>query len=310
MSLQPYANFQALLQATLEASPYPQCIISRTYQLLAANKKYRERYRLHDSLAGRTCHQASHGSAVPCSENGEACPLLRCVAARAPTSVTHIHQEVQGRRKVQIDMEPLFDERGRTFAFIETIRPQIDHDQRGIILFDIKGFMSQGLSNAKVDTAVIDERQEQMLAVLHDELIAERQSRMANGCDIPLVEHFICTGDGYFMICRPELDVVLDIAHCLQDLLAARSIEAYLVAHGGRVHSFVDLTGKMNVTGYALGEAARIHSISKVKGLICSEALFEQWKDNPYYSISDSTVYEGTAKDGVAYHWRAVNPSV
>lgn len=300
-------NFQALLQATLEMSPYPQCIISRNYELLATNKKYQQRYGISGPLAGQTCHQVSHHSNVPCSENGEACPLLRCAASQSPTSVTHIHQESGGRRKVQIDMEPLFDDRGRAFAFIETIRPMIDHDYRGIILFDIKGFMSQGLSGSKVDPLVIDQRQESMLGLLHDALIAERQSRQADGCEIPLVEQFISTGDGYYVICPPKLDAILDIAHCLQGLLADLSIEAYLVVHIGRVHSFVDMTGRMNVTGYALGEAARLHSVSKATGLICSEALVEQWEDNRFYAITDSTLYRGEAKDGVTYYWRVLD---
>jgi len=287
----------------LEQSPFPQCIITRDYKLIAVNKAYRDRYQSTGSLVGTTCHQASHKSDLPCAENGESCPLLQCMRSRGPAAVEHIHEENQGRRKVRIEMVPLLDVRGRSIGFIETIRPQVDHEEKGIVMFDIRGFLHQGMDPANPDIAEINKRQQRVLATLHDELEAERAFRLGAQCSVPLVEHFVCTGDGYYLIGRPNLNDILDIAHCMRGVLDAHHIPAYQVAHVGSVHSFVDMTGKTNVTGYAMGVAARIQSVAKVAdNLICTQEMISRWKPNPFYDQLPLTG-SATAKDGVTYHW-------
>jgi hypothetical protein len=172
------------------------------------------------------------------------------------------------------------------------------------VLFDVAGFLHQGLNPHSVDVESINKRQQKMLEVMHKELEAERACRLASGCNVPLVEHFVCTGDGYYMICNPNTETILDIAHCIRGLLDAHSIPAYIIGHVGPVHTFVDLTGRTNVTSYAMGVAARIQGLAKdTSGLICSEDLVEHWVDNEYYDLT-APVREGTAKDGVTFRWR------
>jgi len=293
-----------LVTAMLERSPFPQCIISPNFELIAVNKAYRDRYQRDGKLVGTTSHKASHNSDVPCAENGEACPVVRCLATLAPTAVEHIHDEVQGRRKVRIEMEPLLNSNGEAMAFVETIRPQVDHEANGIVMFDIRGFLHQGMEPDAIDVATINKRQEMVLAKLHRELDSERQRRQASNRAIPMVEHFVCTGDGYYLVCSPELHTILDVAHCIRGVLNALDLPAYLVAHVGSVHSFVDMTGRTNVSGFAMGLTARLQSIAQVADqLICSEDLAKHWQPNSYYD-DPSEPCSGRAKDGVNYVWR------
>jgi len=294
----------ALIEGLLEQSDFPQCIISRDYRLLAFNKAYQDRYDRGKPLKGKRCHEVSHGSPVPCADNGEDCPLLQCMQTVGPASVLHIHDEKQGRRKVQIDMVPLLSRDRRPVGFLETIRPQIDHKSRGIILFDIKGYLYQDCSKENPDIDLINAKQEKVLAVLHRELRAERAFRLGTQHSVPTVEHFVCNGDGYYLICKPDTIAILDIAHTIRGILDAHAISAYVVAHVGHVHSFVDMTGKTSVTGFAVGEVARLQSISaSTADLVCSRRLAEHWQDNPYFGLDDEE-HSGVAKDGVHYHWR------
>jgi len=218
--------------------------------------------------------------------------------------VIHVHEEVDGRRKVQIDMVPLLGRDRRPVGFLETIRPQIDHKSRGIILFDLKDYLYQDCPRDNPDVDLINARQEEVLAILHRELRAERAFRANTRASAPQVDHFVCNGDGYFLICEPQPEALLDIVHCIRGILDAHRIPAYIVAHVGHVHSFVDMTGNTSVTGFAVGEVARLQSISgNTSGLICSERLVKSWVANRYFELEEEE-HTAVAKDGVEYRWR------
>ena len=131
---------------------------------------------------------------------------------------------------------------------------------------------------------------------------------MGSSVYVPTVVMFLPTGDGYYLLCAPELIDILDIAQCIMALMHASDIKAYCVAHLGDVNVFTDMTGRENATGFDLGFARRIQEVSKEVGrLICSESLAAVWEDNKYFALQDA-LHSGTAKDSVEYRWLLADP--
>ena len=180
--------------------------------------------------------------------------------------------------------------------------------RKGIVLFDLQDFLYQGLSKQEPSVQEINQRQSHALKVLHGELSTERQRRLNSGTPVPTVDIFLPTGDGYYLLCKPDLLDILDIANCIMALLDARSIGAYCVAHVGDVDVFTDMTGRENATGFDLGFASRLQAISQIPGkLACSEALASMWQENDFYDLHED-VFRGIAKDDVEYRWRLATP--
>ncbi len=179
---------------------------------------------------------------------------------------------------------------------------------KGIVLFDIKDFLYQGLKGSDPSVQEINQRQSRALEVLHTELFAERERRLSASTPVPTVDIFLPTGDGYYLLCRPDLADVLDISRCVMALLDAKGIDAYCVAHVGEVNVFTDMTGRDNATGFDLGFASRLQGISQIPGtLVCSETLANMWQENDYFDLHDEAS-EAVAKDGVEYRWRLATP--
>jgi hypothetical protein len=179
---------------------------------------------------------------------------------------------------------------------------------KGIILFDIKDFLYQGQDRNNPDVELINQKQVETLGILHRDLNDERQRRINSNSAVPVVDIFLPTGDGYYLLCKPDLDTILDIARCIMALLAANGITAYCVAHLGDVNLFMDMTGKENATGFELGYASRLQSICKEDGiLIVTKNLEEIWKENDAFQLMDSW-NAATAKDGVEYRWKLASP--
>ena len=179
---------------------------------------------------------------------------------------------------------------------------------KGIVLFDIKDFLYQGLKGSDPSVEEINQRQSRALEVLHTELSAERERRLNASSPVPTVDIFLPTGDGYYLLCRPDLANILDISRCIMALLDAKGIVAYCVAHVGEVHVFTDMTGRDNATGFDLGFTSRLQEVSQSPDkLVCSEALADMWQENDYFDLHDA-MPEGIAKDGVEYRWRFATP--
>lgn len=79
-------------EALISLFPDPFVVINRSFQIVAANQKYKNHYRAGLTyIIGRHCYEISHGIDHPCSDNGEHCPLEEVIATVKSTSVMHIH---------------------------------------------------------------------------------------------------------------------------------------------------------------------------------------------------------------------------
>jgi two-component system response regulator AtoC len=112
-------------QEMLDIIDEPFVIIDRNYRIVAANQKYCDHYQVPmDQMIGQNCHKVSHHSDVPCSQNGEACPLEKAVQTGEVTEVMHIHYDKDGRQElVELRAKPIRNRQGE-FGYIgESIFP-------------------------------------------------------------------------------------------------------------------------------------------------------------------------------------------
>ena len=176
--------------------------------------------------------------------------------------------------------------------------------QKGIILFDVKDFLYQGMDKNNPDVELINKKQMETLNMINSKFMKERERRLKSNTFIPVVEMFLPTGDGYYLLCPPDLSSILDIAHCLMAILSSSGIKAYSVAHVGDVSILTDLSGRENATGFELGFAARLQSISKeTEKLIVSKNMLSIWNENSFFDLEDEWK-SAVAKDGVQYQWK------
>ncbi|WJW76767.1 sigma 54-interacting transcriptional regulator [Thiohalobacter sp. IOR34] len=114
----------------IDIIPDPFVVIDRDYQIVAANRAYRARYGVEiGELVGRRCHEVSHHSSVPCSENGEHCPLEDVLERKHSTQVMHVHYDNNGKEEyVQLHASPLLDESGEVRYIGESIFKVVTHD--------------------------------------------------------------------------------------------------------------------------------------------------------------------------------------
>ena len=180
--------------------------------------------------------------------------------------------------------------------------------RKGIILFDIQDFLYQGTKGLDLSVEAINERQSRALGVVHTHMRAERQRRLSSDTDVPTVDQFLPTGDGYYLLCSPKLTDILDISLCIMAIMHTADIKAYFVAHVGEIDVFTDMTGRENATGFDLGYASRIQSLSKeTNQLTCSENLSEVWEENRFFDLRDIS-HSDIAKDGLEYRWKLAEP--
>jgi len=115
-------------EAIINLFPDPFVVIDRQFQIVAANQKYSDHYRINrEDIVGRHCYEVSHGIDRPCSENGEHCPLERVIETGKPTSVMHIHCTCDKEEHVQLSASPIFDDHGQVLYMAESMRP-IPHE--------------------------------------------------------------------------------------------------------------------------------------------------------------------------------------
>ncbi|UCU99437.1 sigma-54 interaction domain-containing protein [Acidovorax radicis] len=125
------------LTAYLDALPEPHILFDRQYRIVAANAAYRRQFGQGAPVVGRTCHEVSHHSPVPCDQAGETCPLARSVLSGQRERVLHLHHTPRGEDYVQIELVPLRDARGQPSYFLEKMEPlpiaQSRADAQGMI---------------------------------------------------------------------------------------------------------------------------------------------------------------------------------
>ena len=107
----------------IDLIPEPFVVINRDYQIVAANRQYRDKHAHSNAeIIGDTCYHISHHSDVPCHENGEHCPLMSVFEHGRPTEVIHIHFDKDGNKDhVQLRAQPILDENGKVQYMAESM---------------------------------------------------------------------------------------------------------------------------------------------------------------------------------------------
>jgi DNA-binding NtrC family response regulator len=107
------------LEALVEALPGPRILLDTDYQIVVANRAYRDAYADGKSVVGRRCYDVSHGYDVPCDRQGESCPLKTAVASGHVERVLHVHHTPRGDEHVRVELTPLAGAAGRASLFVE-----------------------------------------------------------------------------------------------------------------------------------------------------------------------------------------------
>jgi PAS domain S-box-containing protein len=115
----------------IDMLPEPFVVIDREYRIVAANRQYARRYGVAaEEVVGRRCHEVSHHSPVPCSQQGEHCPLEEVFRTRQPAQVMHVHYDCQGREEhVQLSANPIYGQDGEILymgEYIQAVTPLSD----------------------------------------------------------------------------------------------------------------------------------------------------------------------------------------
>jgi two-component system, NtrC family, response regulator HydG len=113
----------ALAKAVLDCLPDPAILLGDDYRILAANEAYRHAFGTGEEIVGRTCHETSHHSSLPCHLTGESCPLLHCRESGEPGRAMHIHHAPHGEEHEDVLVRPVVDQDGQVRAYVEIIRP-------------------------------------------------------------------------------------------------------------------------------------------------------------------------------------------
>lgn len=105
------------MQTLLDLQERPAVIVDEHYFIIAANAAYTESYGVSaESVVGRTCHEVSHRSPLPCHEQGEQCPHKELFATGKPCAALHTHYDAENRADhVRINAYPITDSDGRRY---------------------------------------------------------------------------------------------------------------------------------------------------------------------------------------------------
>lgn len=120
-----------LLLSYLESLPEPHVLFDRQYQIVAANAAYAALYAGEAPVVGRTCHQVSHGSPIPCDKAGESCPLAAALASGQRERAVHLHHVPGGEEYFNVELTPLRGEGSRNAYFLEKMEPLRISGRRG-----------------------------------------------------------------------------------------------------------------------------------------------------------------------------------
>jgi len=98
-------------------------VVDADFRILTANRAFCAQVgREPAEVVGRTCHELSHGTDIPCHEAGDACAVHEALRSGEPRVVAHRHTDPEGRRVyVETKAFPVGDSRGRATTAIATI---------------------------------------------------------------------------------------------------------------------------------------------------------------------------------------------
>jgi transcriptional regulator with PAS, ATPase and Fis domain len=107
----------------LQAYDVPAILVSADYEILATNQNYTDKFGPIPSTPHPRCFEVSHGYDRPCDQAGEDCPLLAAKQSKQKERVLHIHQTPNGSEHVDVEMIPIFDDKGDLSFFVELLKP-------------------------------------------------------------------------------------------------------------------------------------------------------------------------------------------
>jgi DNA-binding NtrC family response regulator len=112
---------QVLPEATalLDSIEEPAILLSRDYEILAANHAYRQHFGDGKPLHQRNCYEVSHHYGVPCDQAGEVCPLKQCLDSGEPRRVLHLHHTPNGDEHVDVSLFPIRNADGVITCLLE-----------------------------------------------------------------------------------------------------------------------------------------------------------------------------------------------
>lgn len=110
-------KFPIELQSLIDMQEGPFVLIDASYRIVAANHAYCESYGQDPAgIIGRTCHEISHHSSVPCHLHGEDCPHQKVFATAQPCSVLHTHYDQDNRAEhVRLKGYPIHGQDGALY---------------------------------------------------------------------------------------------------------------------------------------------------------------------------------------------------
>lgn len=99
----------AEMQSLIDVQENPFVLIDKNYKIVAANRAYCLNYGIdQNKIVGRSCHEVSHLSSVPCHQNGEDCPHQEVFRTGQLHEVIHTHFDSQNRPEhVRIKGHPI-----------------------------------------------------------------------------------------------------------------------------------------------------------------------------------------------------------
>jgi PAS domain S-box-containing protein len=110
-----YHSQSEFLHTIINSIPHPFYVIDAyTYEIVTANAA------TGTGWEGKTCHQLTHRSEVPCSEEHHRCPLEMVKVKKEPVVVEHVHYDAMGKERIyEVHGFPIFDGGGEVMQMIE-----------------------------------------------------------------------------------------------------------------------------------------------------------------------------------------------
>ena len=114
---------QVFIKNILESVDEGFIVVDRQYRILSANKAFGRLIKSSEALViSRHCYEVSHGTAEPCFERGEECPVKRTFETGVSYSVTHTHPDrAGGKPYVEVKSYPILDASGTVVSVIMTM---------------------------------------------------------------------------------------------------------------------------------------------------------------------------------------------
>ena len=99
-------------------------IDARDFRIIDVNAAFLSEMGLtRDKVIGKTCHEVTHGSSVPCSVPGHPCPLCDTASLGKHATYEHVHYSSDGRKiHAEVSTNPVRDASGQVVRVIHVSR--------------------------------------------------------------------------------------------------------------------------------------------------------------------------------------------